>query len=125
MKRPKPANNDTPTCAFRFMHQTWRRVSWACRKSGFTTFADSIEKHIEGVRKTDLVEIIVPIHACVKIAQACATHDVSTGIAFATAWSSHSVEKVPVKPVPSEAMTVALANAKEELDLMEQSNVCN
>ena len=122
MKRPKAANNDTPTCSFRFMHQTWQRVALACRKGGFTTFADSIEKHIEGVRKTDLVEIEVPIHACVKIAQACATHDVSTGIAFATACSSHLVEKVTVKPVPSDAMTEALANAREELDLMEQPN---
>ena len=115
MSRPKQTtNNDTPTCTFRFMRQTWRRIVWACRKSGFHNIADSIKKRLEGVRLTDLVEIKVPISACIDIAQACATPGVD-GIAFATAASSHLVEKPQVKSVPPEA----LANAREALEGME------
>ena len=119
-KRPKQTENkDTPTYSFRFTRQKWQIVASACRKSGSTTIADSIENHIEGMAHTDFVEIIVPISACVSIAQACDTHDVSTGVAFATACSSHLAEKVPVKPVPSEAMAEAMQNAKEELGKMQ------
>ena len=118
-KRPKQtANNDTPTCTFRLMRQKWRRLEWAVRKSGFKKIADAILNRIEGIRPTDLVEIEVPISACIAISQACATHGVD-GIAFATAASAHLAEKVPVKPVPSEAMAEALENAKAELEGME------
>ena len=114
-RKPKPANNDEPTCSFRFMRQTWQRIAWACRKSGFIIIADSIENHIKDVRHTDLVEIVIPISACIGISQACMTHEFGVGIAFATAASSHHVEKVLEETVSSEA----LANAKEELEEME------
>ncbi len=118
MPKPKPANSDEPTCNFRFMRQTWRRIAWACRKSEFINIADSIENHTESVRHTDLVEIRIPISACIGISQACMTHEVGVGIAFATAASSHHVEKVLEKPVSSEA----LANAREELELEEMES---
>ncbi len=115
MPNPKPANNNEPTCQFRFMRQKWRRIAWACRKSGFQRIAESIEKRFEGVRPTDNIEIRLPISACIGISQACDTHQVGVGIAFATAASSHHVEKVLEKSVSSEA----LANAREELEEME------
>lgn len=120
MPKPKPANNNTPTCSFRFMRQVWRRVAWACRKSEFINIADSIENRIKDVRHTDLVEIRIPISSCIGISQACMTHEVGVGIAFATAASSHHVEKVQKKPVDSEA----LANAREALwdDRLETQN---
>ena len=115
MSRPKQTtNNNTPTCTFQFTHQEWREVALACRKKGMQNIADSIEKHIEGVSHTARVEIKVPISACVDISQACANHGVSIGIAFATAASSHLVEKPQVKPVPPEAMQ----NAHESLEEM-------
>ena len=114
-RKPQTTNNNTPTCTFRLMRQKWIRIALACRKNGMQNIADSIEKHIEGVSPATLVEIKVPISACVDISQACANHGVSLGLKFVKAATLHLVEKVQVKSVPSEAME----NAQEALEEMD------
>jgi len=114
-RKKQQTTSNEPTVTFIFKSQTWRRVMWACAKSELEAIAVSIEKRLIGIRPTENVEIAVPISACIGISQACDTHDVGVGIAFATAASSHYVEKVKQKPVSSEALT----NAREALIKME------
>jgi len=112
-KKPNP-DNKQPSVQFYLMHQTWFRIGAAARKDGFNRIADSITRHIAGHRPTEMIEIAVPLDACIAISQVCVNHDLGVGVSFATAASSLAHRKPKEEPVDPETLAVV----REELERM-------
>ena len=68
MAKPKTTANE-PSVTFNFMAQDWRSVKWACLNDELFLIGESIQKRIDGVPATNLVEIVIPIDCCRMIAR--------------------------------------------------------